>query len=56
MKLYDEFFSSIPFFNKIGIRYAVVGGIALAFHGRPRSTTDTDITGPPGGERVANST
>lgn len=43
MNLYDEFFSIMSFFNKLGIRYAVVGGIALAFHGKPRFTRDIDI-------------
>jgi hypothetical protein len=43
MNLYDEFFSLISLFNKLGIRYAVVGGIALAFYARPRFTRDIDI-------------
>lgn len=43
MNLYDEFFSIVAMFNKLGIRYAVVGGIALAFHGRPRFTRDVDF-------------
>ena len=43
MDLYDEFFSIISKFNRLGIRYAIVGGIALAFHGRPRFTRDIDI-------------
>ncbi len=43
MNLYNEFFSIIPYFNKMGVRYAVVGGIALAFHDRPRFTDDIDI-------------
>jgi hypothetical protein len=43
MNLYDEFFSIVALFTKLGIRYAVVGGIALAFHGRPRFTRDIDI-------------
>jgi Uncharacterised nucleotidyltransferase len=43
MNLYDEFFSMISSFNELGIRYAVVGGIAMAFHGRPRFTRDIDI-------------
>lgn len=43
MNLYDEFFSIVARFNKLGIRYAVVGGIALAFHGRPRFTRDVDL-------------
>jgi hypothetical protein len=43
MNLYDEFFSIISLFNELGIRYAVVGGIALAFHSRPRFTRDIDV-------------
>jgi len=43
MNLYDEFFALIPYLNKLGARYAVVGGIALAFHGRPRFTRDVDV-------------
>ncbi|GLI34937.1 hypothetical protein [Desulforhabdus amnigena] len=43
MNLYDEFFSMISMLNKLGIRYAVVGGIALAFHGRPRFTRGVDF-------------
>lgn len=43
MNLYDEFFAAISIFNKLGIRYAIVGGIALAFHGRPRFTRDVDV-------------
>lgn len=43
MNLYDEFFSVISEFNRIGIRYAIVGGLALAFHGKPRFTRDIDV-------------
>lgn len=43
MNLYDEFFSVTSLFNKLRIRYAVVGGIALAFHSVPRFTRDIDI-------------
>ena len=43
MNLYDEFFALIPYLNKLGARYAVIGGIAMAFHGRPRFTRDVDI-------------
>ena len=43
MDLYDEFFSLISMFNKLAIRYAIVGGIALAFHGKPRFTRDVDV-------------
>jgi hypothetical protein len=43
MALYDEFFSMVSIFNKLGVRYAIVGGIALAFHGRSRFTRDIDV-------------
>ncbi|MDM8522945.1 nucleotidyltransferase [Desulfococcaceae bacterium HSG8] len=43
MNLYDEFFSIIKKLNEADIRYAVVGGIALSFHTRPRYTKDIDI-------------
>ncbi|MCX7044645.1 MAG: hypothetical protein NTX50_04040 [Candidatus Sumerlaeota bacterium] len=43
MNLYDEFFSIIGLFNQLGVRYAVVGGLAVAFHGKPRFTRDIDI-------------
>lgn len=43
MNLYDEFFAIVAVLNQCRIRYAVVGGIALAFHGRPRFTRDVDF-------------
>jgi hypothetical protein len=43
MDFYDEFFSVISMFNKLTIRYAIGGGIALAFHGKPRFTRDVDV-------------
>ncbi len=43
MNLYDEFFALIPYLNKLGVRYVVIGGIAMAFHGRPRFTKDVDV-------------
>ncbi len=43
MNLYDEFFALIPHLNTLGVRYAVIGGIAMAFHGRPRFTRDIDV-------------
>ncbi|MFZ2448126.1 MAG: hypothetical protein WAW37_17350 [Syntrophobacteraceae bacterium] len=43
MNLYDEFFLMVSLFNELEIRYAVVGGIALAFHARPRFTRDIDV-------------
>lgn len=43
MDLYEEFFAIVRAFQKSGIRYCVVGGIAMAFHDQPRFTRDIDI-------------
>ena len=43
MNLYDEFFALISYLNKLGARYAVIGGVAMAFYGIPRFTHDVDI-------------
>jgi hypothetical protein len=37
---FKEFFESL---NNNGVRYLVVGGYAVAFHGHPRYTKDIDI-------------
>ncbi len=47
MELYREFFKIIQKLNEYGAAYAVVGGIALAFHSLPRFTRDIDILGTP---------
>lgn len=39
-KDFKEFFESL---NKNDVRYLVVGGYAVAFHGHPRYTKDVDI-------------
>jgi hypothetical protein len=43
MNLFDEFFKIVESFEKIDLKYAVVGGIAMAFHDQPRFTKDIDI-------------
>lgn len=43
MNLFDEFFTIVENFEKMGLKYAVVGGIAMAFHDQPRFTKDIDI-------------
>jgi hypothetical protein len=43
MELFDEFFRIVQEFQNRKISYAVVGGIAMAFHDRPRFTKDIDI-------------
>jgi len=47
MDLYSEFFSIIAEFKGENIKYAVVGGIAMAFHDIPRFTRDIDILALP---------
>ena len=37
---FKEFISSL---NASGVRYLVIGGYAVAFHGRPRYTKDLDV-------------
>lgn len=43
MNLYDEFSAIVKAFQKRRIRFAVVGGIAMAFHDEPRFTRDIDL-------------
>lgn len=43
MNLYDEFFKIIRSFNLAGLKYVVIGGIAMAFHDTPRFTRDVDF-------------
>ncbi len=40
-------------FNAAQVRYLLVGGYALAFHGRPRFTKDLDVWLEPGVENAA---
>lgn len=43
MNLYEEFFKVVRAFQGKDIRYALVGGLSLAFHDRPRFTRDIDL-------------
>lgn len=43
MNLYDEFFAVVKALATATVRYAVVGGLSLAFHHRPRFTRDIDL-------------
>ena len=47
VELYREFFALVRKLDEARIDYAVVGGIALAFHGQPRFTKDIDILAKP---------
>ncbi|RZS72158.1 nucleotidyltransferase [Pseudobacter ginsenosidimutans] len=43
MILAQDFEEFVALLNKHGVQYMVVGGYALAFHGKPRHTGDLDI-------------
>lgn len=43
MNLYNEFSAIVKEFQKKKIRFAIVGGLAMAFHDEPRFTRDIDI-------------
>ena len=43
MNLFDEFSYIIQQLQKHSISYAVIGGIAMAFHDEPRFTKDIDL-------------
>lgn len=43
MNLFDEFYSIVQTLDTAGIPYAVVGGLAMAFHDQPRFTRDIDL-------------
>lgn len=43
MNLFDEFYSIVKSLDMAGIPYAVVGGLAMAFHDQPRFTRDIDL-------------
>ncbi|MEX1233190.1 MAG: nucleotidyl transferase AbiEii/AbiGii toxin family protein [Planctomycetaceae bacterium] len=43
MNLFDEFFAITEQLETRGVPYALIGGIALAFHDVPRFTRDIDL-------------
>ena len=43
MDLYRDFADLLAAFAKFEVRYLVIGGYAVALHGRPRFTKDLDI-------------
>ncbi len=43
MTFEKDFEDFVSLLNKYNVEYMVVGGYALAFHGRPRHTGDLDI-------------
>ena len=43
MNIFDEFHKIVRRFQAEGIAYALVGGVAIAFHVEPRFTRDIDL-------------
>jgi hypothetical protein len=43
MNLYDEFSAIVKAFQKRKVRFAIVGGLAMAFYDEPRFTRDIDV-------------
>jgi hypothetical protein len=43
MNVFDEFRRLVSELEKRGVRYALVGGVAMAFYTEPRFTRDIDI-------------
>lgn len=43
MALFQDFQDFIALLNQYEVEYLVVGGYALAFHGKPRHTGDLDV-------------
>ncbi|WP_255459135.1 hypothetical protein [Mucilaginibacter lacusdianchii] len=43
MNLEQDFIDFVEMLNKHNVEYMIVGGYALAFHGKPRHTGDLDI-------------
>lgn len=43
MDIQSDFKDLLGLFNKHNVKYLIVGGYALAFHGAPRMTGDMDL-------------
>jgi hypothetical protein len=57
MNLFDDFRDLLAAFEASHVRFVLLGGYAVSFHGRPRSTKDIDLLVEIGSEnrtRVAN--
>lgn len=53
MNVFDEFLTIARELERRGVAYALVGGVALAYHGTPRTTKDIDLLVTPGAaERI----
>lgn len=43
MDLFPDFRDLLAAFDESGVRFVVIGGYAVIFHGRPRATKDLDL-------------
>jgi len=43
MDLFSDFRDLLAAFAESGVRYVLIGGYAVVFHGRPRATKDLDL-------------
>ena len=43
MNVFYEFHKIVQHFQREGVAYALIGGVAVAFHGYPRFTKDIDL-------------
>lgn len=53
MDLPPDFKDLLEEFALAGVEFLVVGGYAVAFHGRPRATKDIDLLLPGGGDNLS---
>ena len=53
MQPHPDFRDLLAEFAREGVRYLLVGGYAVSFHGRPRSTKDIDLWLSGSGENLA---
>jgi hypothetical protein len=54
MEVQSDFKDLLELFNVHNVKYMIVGGYALAFHGAPRYTGDIDILVKPDAENARN--
>ena len=50
--IFPDFKELLSEFNAHGVRYLIVGGYAVSFHGHPRATKDLDIVISPDPENA----
>jgi hypothetical protein len=54
MDLHPDFYDLLVEFAGAGVRFVVLGGYAVAHHGKPRATKDLDLLVSAAGHNLAN--